>query len=413
MKCCEIKNLTKVKCWSAKRAKGRRSDTKSAAAVDLLRQYCYNINEAKHRGSGKAKPLNATDENFHNISEVKIMIKIVVDAFGGDNSPTVNVCGAVQALKELTDLEIVLVGNQPVLEQLLATEKYDKARLSIVHAPDVISCNDKPTEAIKTKKDSSMSKSFELLRTDESARALVSLGSTGALLAGAVLRVGRIRGVKRPAFCPVLPTTAGGIVGICDSGANVDCDAVYLQQFAIMGSLYMEKAYGVKKPKVALLNIGVEEEKGDALRKEVYPLLENTAAVNFVGNMESRNLLSGEFDLVVCDGFAGNVLLKSTEGACLQLMKLLKRSFMSSLRSKLGALLAKKKMYEVKNMMDYNNYGGAVLLGTTKTIVKGHGNSGEKAVYNCIKQAYNMEKNNLCQAIGEEISKLAAQQPQQ
>ena len=226
------------------------------------------------------------------------MIKIVVDAFGGDNSPTVNVCGAVQALKELTDLEIVLVGNQPVLEQLLAAEKYDKARLSIVHAPDVISCNDKPTEAIKTKKDSSMSKSFELLRTDESARALVSLGSTGALLAGAVLRVGRIRGVKRPAFCPVLPTTVGGIVGICDSGANVDCDAVYLQQFAIMGSLYMEKAYGVKKPKVALLNIGVEEEKGDALRKEVYPLLKNTAAVNFVGNMESRNLLSGEEKLL-------------------------------------------------------------------------------------------------------------------
>ena len=147
---------------------------------------------------------------------------------------------------------------------------------------------------------------------------------------------------------------------------------------------------------MALLNIGVEEEKGDALRKETYPLLENTSSINFVGNMESRNLLSGEFDLVVCDGFAGNVLLKSTEGACLQLMKLLKRSLMSSFSSKLGALLCKKKMYEVKDTMDYNNYGGAVLLGTTKTIVKGHGSSKAKAVYNCIKQAYNMEKNNLC-----------------
>ena len=336
------------------------------------------------------------------------MIKIVVDAYGGDNSPVVNVSGAVKALNEIDDMEIVLVGNQPELEKLLKEEKYDKQRLSIVHAPDVISCNDKPTEAIKTKRDSSMSKSFEPLRTDSTARAMVSLGSTGALLAGAVLRVGRIRGVKRPAFCPILPTVAGSIVGICDSGANVDCDPVYLQQFAIMGSLYMQKAYGVKNPKVALLNIGVEEEKGDALRKETYPLLENTSSINFVGNMESRNLLSGEFDLVVCDGFAGNVLLKSTEGACLQLMKLLKRSLMSSFSSKLGALLCKKKMYEVKDTMDYNNYGGAVLLGTTKTIVKGHGSSKAKAVYNCIKQAYNMEKNNLCQAIGEEISKLAA-----
>lgn len=336
----------------------------------------------------------------------KFMIKIVVDAYGGDNSPRANVEGAVAALGQLNDLEIVLTGDQQELEKLLAGEKYDKNRLSVVHAPDVITCNDKPTEAIKTKKDSSMAKSFELMRGDNSVNAMVTLGSSGALLAGAVLRVGRIRGVKRPAFCPICPTVNNGIVCICDSGANAECTPQYLQQFAIMGSLFLQKAYGIKKPRVTLLNIGVEEEKGDELRKETYPLLENTPGINFVGNMESRNLISGEFDLVVCDGFSGNVLLKSTEGACLYLLKMLKGAMTSTFKAKMGALLLKDKIYGIKNMMDVGNYGGAVLLGTTKTIVKGHGNAESKTVCNCIKQAYNMEKNNLCQAIGEEIAKL-------
>ena len=336
------------------------------------------------------------------------MLKIIVDAMGGDNSPQVNVKGVVKAINNIKDLQIILVGNALQLTELLNKEKYDGARLEIVNATEVISCNEKPTEAIKNKKDSSMSKGYEILRTDHDARAFVSLGSTGALLAGAVLRVGRIKGIKRPAFCPILPTMKQSLVGICDSGANVDCDPVYLQQFAIMGSLYMSKAYGVQNPRVALLNIGVEEEKGDALRKETYQLLKNTPAINFVGNMEARDLLSGEIDLVVCDGFSGNVLLKSTEGACLELMKLLKKSMMSSFKSKIGALLIKKKMYEVKDLMDYNNYGGAVLLGATKTIVKGHGSSKDVAVYNCIKQAYTMEKNNLCTAIADEITSATA-----
>ena len=333
------------------------------------------------------------------------MIKIVVDAMGGDNSPTVNVKGVVKALKNIDDVSIVLVGDEAQLTPLLAAEKYDKSRLEILHASEVISCNDKPTEAIKTKKDSSMSKAFELLRTDAEARAMVSLGSSGALLAGTVLRVGRIRGVKRPAFCPILPSIAPNkIVAICDSGANVDCEPLHLQQFAIMGSLYLKKAFGVENPKVALLNVGVEEEKGDALRKETYQLLQNTPSINFVGNMESRDLLTGEFDVVVCDGFAGNVLLKSTEGACLELMRLLKRGMMSSLKTKIGALLIKKKMYEIKDLMDYNNYGGAVLIGAAKTVVKGHGSSKEEAVYQCIKQAYTMEANHLIEAIASEIT---------
>lgn len=332
------------------------------------------------------------------------MIKIIVDAMGGDNSPVVNVKGVLKALGELQDAHIVLIGDESQLKNLLAGETYDASRLEILHAPDVISCNDKPTEAIKNKKDSSMAKSFDLLRTDAEARALVSIGSTGALLAGTVLRVGRIKGVKRPAFCPILPTIVPNqIVAICDSGANVDCDPLHLQQFAVMGSLYLQKAFGVQNPRVAMLNIGVEEEKGDALRKETYQLLQKTPSINFVGNMESRDLLTGDFDLIVCDGFAGNVLLKSTEGACMELMRLLKRSMISSFKSKIGALLIKKKMYEIKDLMDYNNYGGAVLLGAAKTVVKGHGSSNDVAVYNCIKQAYNMEKNHLIEAIASEI----------
>lgn len=332
------------------------------------------------------------------------MIKIVLDAMGGDNSPAANVEGALKALEALPQVQLVLVGDQSQIGALLNGKKYDQSRLEILNATDVISCNDKPTEAIKTKKDSSMVKCFDLLHNDDSARAMVTLGSTGALLAGTVMRVGRIKGVKRPAFCPILPTVVNGkIVGICDSGANVDCDPLYLQQFAIMGSLYLNKAFGVQNPRVALLNIGVEEEKGDALRKETYRLLADTPSVNFVGNMESRDLLSGQFDLVVCDGFAGNVLLKSTEGACLELMHLLKSAMMSSFKSKMGALLVKSKLYEVKKLMDYNNYGGAVLLGAAKTVIKGHGSSKAEAVFQCIKQAYNTEENNLVKAIAENI----------
>lgn len=332
------------------------------------------------------------------------MIKIIVDAYGGDNSPLVNFEGTLKALQNLPDMEIVLVGNQEEIENYFADKTYDKERLTILHAPDVITCHDKPTEAIKTKKESSMYKAFELLKTDESARALVSLGSTGALLAGAVLRIGRIKGVKRPAFCPIMPTVQNGLVCICDSGANVDCDPINLQQFALMGSLYMQKAHGLENPRVALLNIGAEAEKGNQLAKDTYPLLEQTKGINFVGNMEGREVLDGNVDVVVSDGFNGNVLLKSTEGACLNMLKLVKRAFMSNLVSKMGALLLKKEVMKLKGLMDYNNYGGAVLLGANKTIVKGHGSSKSEAVYQCIKQAYNMEVNELCQFIKQAIA---------
>lgn len=338
------------------------------------------------------------------------MIKIAVDCFGGDRSPYANIEGAINALKEIQDLYIILVGDEEAINSELAKYEYDKERIEVLHASEVITCNDTPTDAIRRKKDSSLVKAFDLLRNEDDVRGLVSIGSTGAILAGCVMKVGRIPGVKRPACCPILPTMNDGIVAICDSGANVDCQPEYLQQFAIMGNLYLNKAYNIESPRVALLNVGVEEEKGNALSKETFQLLKNnTPTVNFVGNMESRDLLTGEYDLIVCDGFNGNVLLKSTEGACLELMKLLKKTFTSSFKNKMGALLLKKGIYELKDKMDYNNYGGAVVLGIKKTVVKGHGSSKATSVYNCVKQAYNMEKNNLCETIAIEIAKLNEQ----
>lgn len=323
------------------------------------------------------------------------MIKILVDTLGGDRSPDANIEGAIWALQNNSDIEIIFVGDENVIKEKLKEYGYNGDRTSIVHAPDVISCNDKPTDAIRTKKESSMYKCFELLKTEENVNAMVSTGSTGALLAGAVLKIGRIHGVKRPAYCPILPTMKDGFVAVCDSGANADCDSLNLSQFAVMGSLYMQKAFGVENPRVALLNVGTEEEKGDLLRKEVYPMLKENDKLNFVGNMESRDLLSGDYDVVVADGFSGNVLIKSTEGACLEVLKLMKKTFLKSLKTKLGALFLKKDIKGIKNKMDYNNYGGAVLLGCKKTIVKGHGSSKSSAVFHCIEQAYRLEKNNL------------------
>lgn len=334
------------------------------------------------------------------------MIKIVVDTLGGDRGPAAVIEGVIKAINENNDIHVILTGPEDILNEELNKYTYDKSQISVVPTTEEISCNEKPTEAIKKKKDSSMVKAFDILKTDEEVNAFVSVGSTGAVLTGAVLKIGRIKGVKRPALCPILPTMGEGVVGICDSGANADCDPFYLQQFAIMGSIYMEKGMNVSNPKVALLNIGTEEEKGDMLRKEAYQLIKQTPNINFVGNMESRDLLSGNYDLVVCDGFSGNVLIKSTEGACLELLKLLKKTFTSSFKNKMGALLLKKDIYRIKDFMDYNNYGGAVMLGVSKTIIKGHGSSKSNAIYHCIKQAYNIEKNHVRDAIAKEIANI-------
>lgn len=337
------------------------------------------------------------------------MIRLVIDCFGGDHSPEANVEGALDALREYPDLELILTGDEGRLSALLEGKKHDKARLSIVDAPDVIGCEETPTVAIKRKKDSSLMRAVELVRSDETVHGLVTTGSTGALIAAATLRVGRIRGVKRPAFCPILPTMTGGIVGVCDSGANVDVSPEMLRQFAVMGSIYLESAFGLEKPRVKLLNLGVEETKGDELRKAAYPILASEELVNFTGNAEARELLSGDFDLIVTDGFAGNVLIKSTEGACLEMLKKLKRDIFSRTIYKVGAALMKRMFDEEKRFMDYRNYGGSVLLGCKKIVVKGHGSSNAASVKKCIEQAMRMQNGRMNERIAEAIGAEAEQ----
>ena len=333
------------------------------------------------------------------------MIKIIVDCFGGDHSPEANVEGALAALRDFPDLYLILTGDEAAISGCLEGCQYDATRLEIVHAPQVIGCNEKPTDAIRLKRDSSMMKAIIMLRDRDDIAGMVSTGSTGALVTGALVRIGRLKGVIRPAFCPILPTMDGGKVGICDSGANVEVDAAMLRQFAIMASLYQECVYGVKKPRTALLNVGVEPEKGDSIRQEAYRLLAETENLNFVGNMESRDLLSGRYDVVVCDGFSGNVLTKTTEGTALELLKKLKKDIYSRLIYKIGAALMLRMFKEEKEFMNYQNYGGSVLLGTSKVVVKGHGSSKAVAVEKCIEQAYRMEAGRIGERIEAEIAK--------
>lgn len=333
------------------------------------------------------------------------MVKIIVDCFGGDHSPEANIEGALMALGNNGGLSLILTGDERIINEKLAGREYDRSRLQVVHAPQVIGCDEKPTDAVRMKRDSSMMKSMMMLRDDDDVAGMVSVGSTGALVTGALVRLGRLRGVIRPAFCPLLPTMDGGIVGICDSGANVNVDAAMLRQFAIMASLYVENVYSVEHPRTALLNVGKEEEKGDDIRREAYRLLSETEGLTFVGNMESRDLLSGSYDVVVCDGFSGNVLTKATEGTALELLKKLKKDINSRLLYKLGAALMLKMFKEEKEFMNYQNYGGSVLLGTSKVVVKGHGSSKAKAIEKCIEQAYRMEISGLGPKIEAQLGK--------
>ena len=333
------------------------------------------------------------------------MVKIILDCFGGDHSPEANVEGGLLALERFPDLQLILTGDESALRHCLEGKTYDAARLEIVHAPQVIGCDERPTDAIRLKRDSSMMKGLMMLRDRDDIAGLVSTGSTGALVTGALVRIGRLKGVIRPAFCPILPTMTGGLVGICDSGANVTVDAAMLRQFAIMASLYLEHVYGVPTPRTALLNVGKEAEKGDETRQEAYRLLQETEGLNFVGNMESRDLLGGGYDVVVCDGFSGNVLVKTTEGTALELLKKLKKDIYSRTLYKLGALLMKRMFAEEKEFMNYQNYGGSVLLGTSKVVVKGHGSSKAVAVAKCIEQAYKMETGGLGPKIETEIAR--------
>ena len=328
------------------------------------------------------------------------MVKIIVDTLGGDHGAAACVEGAASALKKYPDLNVIFTGDAGTIRKEIARlGGFDEGRYETVHAPEEITGEDKPTDAIRLKRESSMIKGIKILREDETVHGMVSTGATGALVAAATLRIGRIKNVRRPAFCPILPTMTGGIVGISDSGANMTVTADMLLQFAIMGSEYLKGAFGIENPRVALLNVGVETEKGDDLRKAAYPLFAESKYINFAGNMESRDLLSGKYDLVVCDGFSGNVLIKSTEGACMEMLKMLKRDIYSKTKYKIGAAFMKSMFKKEKDFMNYQNYGGSVLLGTEKIIVKGHGSSKAVAVEKCVEQAYRMKSSGINERI--------------
>ena len=331
------------------------------------------------------------------------MYKVILDTMGGDNSPFAQVEGAVIAVNEDKDLHVILVGKEEELTEELAKYSYNVEQISIMDARDVITNDESPTVAIKQKKESSLVKAFDELKTNDDVVGLVSTGSTGAVLTGGFLKIGRIKGVSRPALCPILPTKTGGIVCMCDCGANMDSKPINLVHYAIMANAYMKNVFGVENPRVALLSVGVEDHKGNELVREVLPILKEMENINFVGNMEARDLLSGDYDVVVTDGFAGNVLLKSTEGAVTTLLGMIKEEIKSRTLSKIGYLFMKKSFKNLKGKMDYNNKGGAVLLGTKKIIVKGHGGSKAKSVSVCLKQAVDMYKADVCGIISNEV----------
>lgn len=313
-------------------------------------------------------------------------MKIILDAFGGDYAPAEVIAGGLDALAKRRDLSLIFTGKEAEIEAVLKGRSYDAGRVEILNAPEVISCEEEPTAAIKRKPDSSLCVGFRRLKEDEAVKGFVSAGSTGAFLVGATLKLGRIKGISRPALCPVLPTEKDGKqVLLLDAGANADCKPINLLQFALMGAAYAE-AQGVVAPKVALLSNGTEDTKGNALNREVFPLLKD-AGINFVGNMEARDILSGETDVVVTDGFAGNVALKSLEGGIASLMTVMKQEIMSTLKGKIGGLLLKDAFRAIKNKMDYNKQGGAVFLGVEKVVVKAHGSSKAVAVSNAVLQA--------------------------
>ncbi len=326
------------------------------------------------------------------------MVKIIVDAMGGDNAPEEIVIGAVQAVNADNDVKVVLVGKKEEIEKSLSGIEYDASRVEIVDAAQVISNDESPTMAIKTKKDSSLVKAFDSLNEDGAA--LVSCGATGAVLVGAFMKAGRIKGVSRPALAPMLPTLTGGRVVLCDCGANVDCKPLHLVHFAIMASEYAKVMLGVEDPRVGLLNNGVEAHKGNELVKETYDILKRTEGINFVGNCEARDLLSGDFDVVVADGFNGNIALKSNEGAAEAVVKLILEGVgEGGLRIKLGAALMKPLLKSVKKRMDYNAYGGACFLGVNKVVVKSHGASKRKSVTASVLQAKELASRNICEEI--------------
>lgn len=330
-------------------------------------------------------------------------MKVIVDAMGGDNAPQAIIEGCTLGLRDHEQMHITLVGDQEVIEQELSKYDYDKSRINIVNTSQVIDMAEPPVEAIRTKKDSSMVVGLRMLKKKEG-DVFLTAGSTGAAVAGSTLIVKRMKGVKRPAIAPLLPTETGRVL-LLDGGANAECRPSYLAQFALMGSIYMEKVEGIKSPRIGLVNNGAEAEKGNELTKAAYKLIDKLP-VNFVGNAEGRDLVTGDFDVIVCDGFTGNVIMKFMEGLAKALMSLLKAELKSSARTKLGAAIAMPAFKNFKKSMDYKEYGGALLLGIDGAVVKAHGSSDAKALRSALRQVAGIINGDVVNVIRNEISKI-------
>ncbi|MEH7177213.1 phosphate acyltransferase PlsX [Neobacillus vireti] len=311
-------------------------------------------------------------------------MKLAIDAMGGDHAPKEIVIGAMRAVEAFPDIHITLVGDESKIKEYLVKED----RINILHTTEVILGTDEPVRAVRRKKTASMVLAAQQV-ADGLADACISAGNTGALMAAGLFVVGRIEGIDRPALSPTLPTIGGEGFLLLDVGANVDAKAEHLLQYAIMGSIYSEKVRGTGKPRVGLLNIGTEEKKGNDLTKQAFELLKN-ANLNFVGNIEARDLLTGVADVVVTDGFTGNMVLKTVEGTALSMFKMLKSTLMSSLKSKLAAAVLKPEFTTLKNTLDYSEYGGAGLFGLKAPVIKAHGSSNGQAIFSSIRQTREM-----------------------
>ena len=330
------------------------------------------------------------------------MITIAVDAMGGDYAPSQMVAGAIAAVNLRKDIKVVLVGRKEDVERELSGKEYPREQIENVHASEVIATEEPPVHAIRRKKDSSIVVGMNMVKKGE-ADAFVSAGSSGAVLVGGQVIVGRIKGVERPPLAPLIPTEKG-VSLLIDCGANVDARPSHLVQFARMGSIYMEHVMGVKNPRVAIVNIGAEEEKGNALVKETFPLLKACTDINFTGSIEAREIPHGGADVIVCEAFVGNVILKLYEGVGATLISKVKSGMMTSLRSKIGALLVKPALKQTLKAFDASQYGGAPLLGLNGLVVKTHGNSKANEVCNSIIQCVTFKEQGINEKIKESLT---------
>mgnify|MGYP002556925816 CR=1 FL=1 len=328
--------------------------------------------------------------------------RVALDAMGGDNAPREIVKGAVEAVRKRKDIKVLLTGKEDVIRKELSAYTYPEEQIEIVNATEVIETAEPPVKAIRGKKDSSIVVAMKMVKKGE-ADAFVSAGSSGAILVGGQVLVGRIKGVERPPLAPLIPTLKG-VSLLIDCGANVDARPSHLVQFAKMGSVYMENVVGIKNPRVAIVNIGAEEEKGNALVKETFPLLKECEDINFVGSIEAREIPHGGADVIVCEAFVGNVILKLYEGLSSTLIGVIKAGLMSNLKSKIGAALALPSLKKTLKAFDASQYGGAPLLGLNGLVVKTHGSSRAKEITNSIYQCVTFREENINEIIKERVA---------